>query len=294
LKWKGLFESLSVPKQFWYLFLFILVSYTLCTLLGLVGHFILGNPSLQDLQNPASVASLKWIQGCSSIGVFVLPALLYFYLMNIPFAKKKFSRQQLMLSIAIMLLALPVINFLVVWNESIHLPAFLNGVEIWMQNMEAQAMQMTEMFLRMNSPTDLVVNLFLIALIPALGEEFLFRGVIQSSLYRWKGNIHLSIWLSAFLFSALHMQFLGFVPRFLIGGMFGYLFFWSGSIWIPVIVHFCNNALAVTLTYLISKKQISADIETIGSHDQGTMVMFCVLGIVMLMYLFKSISETKA
>ena len=272
----------------------MIVCYAICSMVGMAGHFVLGNPAISDLQNPATLSSLKWLQGWSSIGIFVAPALLFFYFMNVPYGNVKFSRHQLLLAIACMFLAMPIINYLVAWNESLHLPFFLQDVENWMRVMEAKAIVMTDAFLKMESPMDLLLNLVLIALIPALGEEFLFRGVIQSSLYRWKGNIHLSIWLSAFLFSALHMQFLGFVPRFLIGGMFGYLFFWSGSIWIPVVVHFINNAFAVSLTYLIAKKHVSSDLETVGSEGQGTMVFFCVMGLVMLMYLFKTISKKEA
>ena len=133
--------------------------------------------------------------------------------------------------------------------------------------------------------------MLIIALIPAFGEELLFRGLIQKGLFKSWGNIHLAIWLSAFLFSALHLQFLGFIPRFLIGGLLGYLFFWSGSIWLPILAHFVNNATAVLLSFMINKGVINKELEEIGTQaEQGPMLFICLLSLGLLLYLIKQIS----
>jgi membrane protease YdiL (CAAX protease family) len=182
-----------------------------------------------------------------------------------------------------MLFSIPVINFLAMWNEGLHFPQFLADVEQWMRTSEAKSAAIIEYFLVMNSYTDLVINLVVIALIPAIGEELLFRGVIQRQITKWRNNHHLAIWVSAFLFSALHIQFLGFIPRFLIGAFFGYLFVWSGSIWLPIITHFFNNALAVILYF---KSPLSLDMETIGAQeDQLSLVLLCFLAVCLLLYL---------
>lgn len=245
--------------------------------------------------NAQNVGSFKWLQSWSSIGVFILPSILFVYLTEMKFViSKSFSRNQLAISICAMLFCIPIINYLALWNEAIHLPQFLSGIEDWMRASEAKSAIIMEYFLRMDTYGDLFINLFVIALIPAVGEEFLFRGVIQRGLTKWKNNPHFGIWISAFLFSAFHMQFLGFVPRFLIGGFFGYLFLWSGSIWLPVIAHFINNALAVVLIFTASRNVGTNQLESLGAtSEDGTLVLMCCFALAMLLYLLHEIRATK-
>jgi uncharacterized protein len=93
----------------------------------------------------------------------------------------------------------------------------------------------------------------MLAVIPAIGEELIFRGVFQKIFYDLFKSGHLAIWVTAFAFSALHFQFFGFIPRFILGLVFGYLFYWSGTLWLPVISHFVNNAVPVIGAYIQSK-----------------------------------------
>jgi len=102
-------------------------------------------------------------------------------------------------------------------------------------------------------------NLFMIALIPALGEEFLFRGVLQRIFGEWFKNPHLAVWLAAILFSLAHYQFLGFMPRIILGALFGYIFLWTGNIWMPILAHFVNNTVGVIYYYLFSQGKIGVD-----------------------------------
>jgi membrane protease YdiL (CAAX protease family) len=164
-----------------------------------------------------------------------------------------------------------------------------------MRAAEAKAMAITEAFLAVNTPLGLAVNILIIAIIPALGEELLFRGVIQKELSKWSGKVHLSIWITAFLFSAMHLQFLGFFPRFLIGGLLGYMFYWSGSIWLPILAHFVNNGVAVILYYMVAKGRLAADVETIGVNEgQTSMLLISFLSVSLLLYLLREISLKKA
>jgi len=161
-----------------------------------------------------------------------------------------------------------------------------------MRAAETQAMQITEAFLKVEHWSALLLNIFIIGVIPAVGEELLFRGVIQKELFSRSGKIHFSIWITALLFSAMHLQFLGFIPRFLIGGMLGYMFYWSGSIWLPILAHFVNNAGAVILSYFISQRSLSQEVEHLGTEqDQFSMLVIALLGIGMLLYLLKVISK---
>ena len=283
--WKGKYHHLAIRNQFLLLFLILILSFIPCYLIGIIPMVF---SDVSDSIYAQNINFYKWLQMWSSIGIFIFSSIVLIYLTEKEFViSKSFSRDQLILAICAMLFFLPVINFLALWNEGLHLPEFMAHIESWMRTSEAKSAAIMEHFVAMDSYFDLFVNLFVIALIPAIGEEFLFRGVIQRGLIKWKNNPHFGIWLSAFLFSALHIQFLGFIPRFLIGGFFGYLFLWSGSIWLPVIAHFLNNALAVVVIFTSSHLLASKQLENLGaSKEDIPIVLMCCFALTLLLYLF--------
>ncbi len=128
----------------------------------------------------------------------------------------------------------PFINFTGEINGRMHFPPWLEDMEEWMRTAEENAERLTRAFLEVKTTGGLLFNLLMVAVLPAIGEELLFRGVIQKQLSAWSGSHHWGIWLSAALFSALHMQFYGFLPRMLLGALFGYLL---GLEWLPVAPH---------------------------------------------------------
>ena len=156
----------------------------------------------------------------------------------------------------------PVTNFTGQINSAMHLPVWLSGVEQWMIDKEDQADNLIDTLVSSNTFRTMLINLLIIALIPAIAEELIFRGVFQKILARLFRSGHLAIWVTAFIFSAIHFQFFGFIPRFILGLVFGYLFFWSGTLWLPVISHFINNAFPVILTYMQGGQKISVPVET--------------------------------
>jgi hypothetical protein len=162
----------------------------------------------------------------------------------------------------------PFINFTGAINSEMHLPRWFSGIENWMREAEDTAAELTEAFLDVESVGGLLFNLLMIAVLPALGEELLFRGVIQKILTDWTRSAHWGIWISAAMFSALHLQFFGFIPRLLLGALFGYLLVWSGSLWLPILAHFINNAGAVIALYLVDKGAISKTVEEFGSGTE--------------------------
>lgn len=289
---RGIWQSTSVQMQMVYLLLLLIVSFVVFYLIGVVGMLVGGAPNMLDLSDGNTMAVLKWMQGCSAVGLFVAPPLLFAYFTKHQLGWNSISRQQLLLAIAFMLLSMPFVNGLAVWNESLHLPSFLGSLESWMRQAEAEAMRMTEAFLVMETPLDLLVNLLIIAVIPAVGEELLFRGVIQKLFLKWNGKVHLSVWLTAFLFSAVHMQFLGFFPRLILGAVLGYMLVWSGSLWLPIVAHFTNNAFAVLVTYFIGIDKVSPSMESIGSEG-GSIILISGLGCLLLLYFIRELSETK-
>jgi membrane protease YdiL (CAAX protease family) len=272
---------------------FTLISYALLPSLFAIKFSEL-SIFLADYSNPKSVNALKFLQFFTSVGLFIVPPLLFAFLTLFHLQlKHKINRQSVLLAIAIMLIVNPFVSYLMQWNQSLFLPECLEGVQMWMEESEQKAMQITQVFLAMSSIGDLLINLFLIALIPAIGEELLFRGVLQQLFAKWTGKIHLAIFISAFLFSAIHMQFFGFLPRFVLGLVLGYMFFWSKNLWLPILAHFTNNALAIIFTfhYVADKVQIEFLNEEIPVNISVALISF--LAVALLMYLLYKKSSIK-
>lgn len=229
---------------------------------------ILSNPAiLAQTNNPAVIPALKMMQVMQALGLFVVPTFIFAKLDSTHISaylslNKKPQFYSLILVALLMLGAQPLINWMAELNAQMPAPA-------WMQKAEKDAAEVTKVFLQMNGAGDLLLNLFMIALIPAVGEELLFRGLFQRLFQQLTKNPHLGVWLSAIFFSALHMQFLGFFPRMFMGAAFGYVLLWSGSLWLPVVGHFVNNAGAVIIAYMIQKAGMPQKLETVGTGDGG-------------------------
>ena len=233
--------------------------------------------------NPLSdINTLKWIQLLQTIALFLLPSLILAYLSaqtpwNWLLLDKKVDWKVLLWAIAIMLVAIPAINLLSHINQQMVLPSWLSGVEEWMKTKEAEAEWLTKQFMSVTTVSGLLINLFLMAVLPALSEEITFRGVLQrllspknSSLNSQLStlNSHLSIWITAIIFSAIHMQFYGFVPRMLMGALFGYMLVWTGCLWVPMLMHFINNGMAVLLYFMATKANWDMDkVDAIGTGN---------------------------
>jgi uncharacterized protein len=223
-----------------------------------------------DFSDPESMNLLKYLQVFQSIGLFIIPSMVVAWLFHESWVSYLYLDKRpvwpaVLLVTAMIFIVNPFINFTGAINAEMHFPEWLSGLENWMRNAEDTAEKLTRSFLEVETAGGLMFNLFMIAVLPALGEELLFRGIIQRLFGRMTRSHHWGIWLSAALFSALHMQFYGFIPRILLGGMFGYLLVWSGTLWLPVLAHFVNNASAVTFLYLIDKGKVSPRIEEFGA-----------------------------
>jgi uncharacterized protein len=228
-----------------------------------------------NLNDPVFLSKIKWAQLFASILMFLVPPFIFTFLVAPAQAGGRITRYLSMdrsfpmifaLIIPVLMLAsLPLINLLAELNANMSLPEFLYDVERWMKKAEEDAKVMTEAFLKMDSTGSLIFNLAMIALAPAFGEELLFRGVVQKLFTRLTKNVHWGIWIAAALFSALHAQFYGFIPRMALGALLGYLLLWSGSLWLPILAHFINNGGAVLVAYLVQRGAISKEVENIGT-----------------------------
>ena len=234
-----------------------------------------------------STTSLKWLQFMQTIATFLLPSILGAWIWSEdhkPFTWLRLTSTthwlHYLLAVGIMLCAVPGINLLADLNSRIELPESLGFIEQILKQQEEAAAALTERFLQADNIGVLLINIGLMALLPALAEEVSFRGTLQQILAqgKLKGQIHIAIWATAFIFSAIHMQFYGFIPRMLMGAMFGYIFVWTGTLWVPILMHFTNNGLAVLAYYLVGDSEEAKNIaDTFGAGDTWWVGLISVL-----------------
>ena len=238
-----------------------------------------------------STESLKWLQFMQTTATFLLPPILCAWLWDEEHKPFRWLRmdvpvqwQNILLAVVIMVCAVPGINLLADLNSRVELPKSLEFIEQILKSQEEAAAALTERFLQADNIGGLLLNIGLMALLPALSEELSFRGTLQQIISKDQNGkeqstkVHLAIWITAFIFSAIHMQFYGFVPRMLLGAMFGYVFVWSGSLWVPITMHFVNNGLAVLVYYLMGESADTKNIaDTFGAGDTWYLGVFSIL-----------------
>ena len=266
----------KVMQLFAVLFFAIILITTLTTLL-----------TDSDLTNIITVKRMQLIQ---SLILFVGSPLLLAFLWSdkplIYLQLKTSNKPSIFLLVTLtMLAALPFINFLTELNRQISLPDSFAPIENWMKATELQLEQITMKMMNVHSITDLIFNLLLVAVLAGLGEELFFRGILQKIFGEWRNAI-LAIWMAAFIFSAIHLQFYGFFPRMLLGAFFGYLLFWSGNLWLPILAHTVNNGLAVLFYYLKFNGVKMPDLDTIGTGD--TLYLAAISFVVTVFLIYKT------
>ena len=253
---------------------FLEISQAGLILLGLMMCGLFLTSSLTYL--PVGGDSRQWLVfSAQNILAFILPSVLAWRIcfrkpaLNAVGADTRPSAFMISVALLIYVLGVPALNQIIDWNQNIHLPAAFSSFEEWCREMERLAASQTESLLGNTSITNLIVNILVIGVLTGIGEEFFFRGAMQRMLLHCKVNHHAAIWSSAFVFSLLHFQFFGFVPRVLLGAWFGYLYWWSGSIWVNSFAHALNNSLVIISTWLISKGYLSGQFDTVGVADGG-------------------------
>lgn len=233
--------------------------------------------SEQDYSNPAYVAASKLIQIIGSIGTFILPAFLFSYL----FAGDLYSYYRfrnpvyawpMLLTVLMMVSVIPFINYTAELNLRMEIP--IKGLDRILRALEGEAEEMMVAFTATRSIWGLLVNLLMIGVIAAVGEELIFRGVLQRLMIGMIKNVHVAVLITAIIFSAFHFQFFSFLPRFILGLVLGYLMYYGRSIWYPILAHFVNNAMGVTYYYFSSRGSADDMLEEIGT---STMIPMAAL-----------------
>ena len=282
----------SVSKLFftilaaWFLSNFIAVAVAL-------PMFDFSLPAMQTfLENPLIYPQYRMammqIQGIISVCTFVAAPMFYLkYLDNEAFSVKinQHENQEInpllwILTPLIVIGFMPIDVWIVEWNQAVVLPEIFKNIEIWAQAQEKLGQELTKYLTSFDNIVEFLAAIVTLAIVPAIGEELLFRGLLQNKIELLAKNKHIAIWIAAFIFSFIHFQFYGFVPRLLLGALFGYLYMWSGNLTIPILAHFVNNGFTLLLLYS-------------GINLEGTMpieiTVLCLVLVISFLFIFKKI-----
>ncbi|MBN1116069.1 MAG: CPBP family intramembrane metalloprotease [Bacteroidales bacterium] len=233
-------------------------------------------------------SQIKYYQAFQTFGFFILPGIFLHWILsasdneyfNIRF---KINGVGLVLTIIAFAGAIPLINWIVNLNQSISFPTFMSGIEDSLRTNEESLTSFSKRLLDMQGIPSLIATVFIIGALPAIGEEFIFRGVFQTLFKEILRNMHLSIIISAILFSAFHGEFFGFIPRFFLGLLLGYLMHWSKTIWMPVIGHFIFNSATIIICYLFQREKIGSLGQSLSIDGQFNLIVLVSLGVVIVM-----------
>jgi membrane protease YdiL (CAAX protease family) len=169
-------------------------------------------------------------------------------------------------------------GLLMYWNSLLILPEFLSGLEQWMQEMEAQLMELTQFLTDFQSIPELLAGILVIGVFAGVGEELFFRGLIQPKM---QGSLRSPHWVTAIIFSAIHVQFYGFLPRMFLGALFGYLYHYTGSLFYPILGHILNNTFTLLLVYASNEGLIELDVQstnTVSYPGAAVGILVLILG----------------
>ena len=241
--------------------LFMLGGMLISSALGeLVILLLYHTPQMLEASDP--VTAIRISQSLVTIGTFLVPALLFAYCYNrqwFDYNAANRSPKQSMINIVLILSVtlLPVVGALSAFNQ--HIMPQEGGVAEFMRDLEEAANHILELVTSQRSSWDLVANMLVFAVLAGVCEEFFFQGALQPLMINWTKNPHIGILLTALIFSALHFQFYGFIPRFLLGVYLGYLFYWSRSLWLPILAHVLHNALSLMVDFTLQGRGIDTD-----------------------------------
>ena len=252
---KPLLEGKNFLVQLIFLLLFVLLGTIVFSSAGLLlSNLIWGT----DIAEHPTAGYYRLLQAFNAVGTFLFPALLFSYAHHhhwFTYSQANCAVNDSMKWLYVSLLSLfliPVVGLVATLNGMIKLPDFLGGLSAWMAEVEAESNSILEIIIGEQGAWILLLNILICAVFPAICEEFFFRGTLQPFFRNWFHNKHAAVWVTAFIFSAIHLQFSGFFARLLLGAYLGYLFVWSGSLWLPILAHLLHNTLSIVFQYVVA------------------------------------------
>lgn len=284
--------------------IFLFLIFTLFSVLffnlffGIVLNFILDinvEDFVRKIQNKETL-NINYLKGLklnsflNTLSIFLLPSLFYFFFFKknhfLSIKRFSFNYRNLLLLLTICLLSMPVVSKLQQINMSIDL-SFLFGENI--NQISSRNEYMMNALLSTSSWEGLMLNVFLLALMPAISEEFFFRGVLQSLLIQKTKKAVFSVFFVALIFAFFHMNFYNIIPIFYAGVVLGFLYYWTASIWVPIIFHFIFNLLNILMNFY--HKQYNLNLEEVINNDSILYLFICLVGVFCLLFLFKKTNK---
>ncbi|MBN8822252.1 MAG: CPBP family intramembrane metalloprotease [Spirosoma sp.] len=236
------------------------------------------------------------VQAVSHLFTYLIPALVYWYL----FEHRRWADFQtnslkavsgLWLGLLSVIVILPFNELIINWNQHLELPGLIENLADWIHRKEQESTLQTKLLVAFKSADQLLIAILVVGFVASIGEEVFFRGIIQRWLMKWTVNAHVGIWLAAIIFSAVHFQFSGFFPRILLGVLFGYLYFWSGNIWVAIVAHFINNSLIVINAYI--QQPACLDLGLKLHTNNWFWAMLSAIGATILLFFFQRLNYRR-
>ncbi|HHX31299.1 MAG TPA: CPBP family intramembrane metalloprotease [Bacteroidales bacterium] len=267
-----------------YLFIFLLIGLFVA---GVVSNLLF----LIPLFNSDSVLVSVYVNTVTqSVFAIAIPAILIVAWTNskplqyLKIQNEKSISKKIVFTVLVFIFSYIFASFLSVWNEGIILPEWLSEVEKVMRTMEDAALETTSLLLSGKTVGSLILNIAVIAALASISEELFFRGAMQQFIQEKFKNGHLSVWLTALIFSIVHFQFYGFFPRLFLGAVLGYLFLYTRNLWIPILLHFLNNATVIIVDFFWSDTDWYNRIE--GVTISYTFILLALVSILATIFLF--------
>ena len=282
------FQNIKFSQKLLLLILAFLLCFVMTTMLNALVLSVLGADSMLYINlSILSQNLLVFILPVVITSVFVAPKPMQFLELD-----KVPSLKSILMVILIFAVMTPALNYLVEWNQNISLPESMAGIEALMRNAENAATAVTDMILQENN---IIVSILLVGCLTGLSEEVFFRGGLQRILLSRPMNVHLAIWLAAFVFSAMHFQFYGFFPRLIIGAFFGYMALWSGSLWVAIFAHALNNS-TVIVAHAIDQTY-GYNLDNLGLTQQGEFPWVAMISLIvtslLIVFYYKQSKKTN-
>ena len=287
------------------LLMFIGLAFGSFLILSMVGMMILSNmtglnilemsdPAKWDYKNPALLVFVRGMLLIQFISLFILPCFLFAYFSDpkpTEYLGLRSAKPFYFLSAAVILiLALPLVDWLGVFNHQL-IPE-TTPLGRWMKESEESAAQQIAFMLKRNTLQDLFMNLLFIAVFAGVGEEFFFRGVLQRLFIKLFKNVWAGIIVTAIIFSAIHFQFYGFIPRFILGVLLGLIYWYGGSLWPAIIAHTIYDGFAVVMIYF-NPELADQEGATIQIGNQLVLALISAGLVVAVIYLMKKKSTNS-
>lgn len=286
------------------LFMFLGLAFGSFIILSMIGMMVLanmtglnvlemGDPSKWDYENPALLIFVRGMLLIQFLFLFIVPCFLFAYFsdpkpavyLGLRPAKLSFY----ILGVLVLIVAIPFVDWLGVFNHQL-IPE-TTSLGKWMKESEEQAGKQIAFMLKKNSIQDLLMNLLFIAVFAGVGEELFFRGILQRIFIKLFKNPWIGIVVTAIIFSAIHLQFYGFIPRFILGVLLGLIYWYSGSIWPAIIAHFMYDAFAVVLIYF-NPSLLDQNTTTFQMGNQVIMTLLSVVVVGLIIFQMRKRSTT--